>query len=200
VTAPPVPQGERDFRGVVFAVGGRRQRDVVAARGMVGAGVPEGGQHRGGAQLVADDLRRAEPVTPREGTVPSLVPIPDQDEMREMVIAAFTTKSRDDLSELAADIAAAQRDNASEAAISGLYKYFRDLQAPAADHAQLNTSLDNTTVALQLVNAQLASLPRQGRIMTARKPDELAYQQIKTLEPGEPYLPERQRTKAPSSP
>lgn len=91
----------------------------------------------------------------------SRVPIPDQDEMREMVIAAFTTRARDDLSKLAADIADAQRSatGPSEATLNALYKRFRDLQACAADHsAQLNTSLDDTTAALQLVNAQLASL------------------------------------------
>ena len=87
------------------------------------------------------------------------VPIPDEDEMREMVIAAFTTKARDDLSKLAADIATAQHDGPTEATITGLHKRFRDLQASAAEHAQLlNTSLDDTTAALQLVNAQLASL------------------------------------------
>jgi hypothetical protein len=79
--------------------------------------------------------------------------------MREMVIAAFTTKARDDLSKLAADIAAAQREGASEAALAALHKRFHDLQASAAEHAQLlNTSLDDTTAALQLVNVQLASL------------------------------------------
>jgi hypothetical protein len=44
----------------------------------------------------------------------SRVPIPDQAEMREMIIAAFTTKSRDDLSKLAADIATATRDGATD--------------------------------------------------------------------------------------
>jgi hypothetical protein len=83
--------------------------------------------------------------------------------MREMIIAAFTTKARDDLSKLAADIAAAQRENASEATVNALYMRFRDLQASAAEHAQLlNTSLDDTTAALQLVNAQLASLLAQA--------------------------------------
>lgn len=89
----------------------------------------------------------------------SRVPIPDQDEMREMVIAEFTTRARDELSKLAGDIAAAQRDNASEATVNALYKRFQSLQAAAAHHAErLNTSLDDTTAALQLVNAQLASL------------------------------------------
>jgi hypothetical protein len=88
------------------------------------------------------------------------VPLPDQEEMREMVITAFTTKSREDLDRLARDIAAAQRDgDTAPAAIEALYKRFRDLQAATAEHAQLlNTSLDDTTTALKLVNVQLASL------------------------------------------
>ena len=66
------------------------------------------------------------------------VPLPDQDEMREMVIAAFTTRARDDLDKLARDIAAAQRDGATgHAAIQALHKRFRDLQAATAEHAQL---------------------------------------------------------------
>jgi hypothetical protein len=94
-----------------------------------------------------------------EGSYLSRVPIPDQDEMREMVIAAFTTRSRDELSRLAADIATAQRDGATEATISTLHKRYRDLQASATEHAQLlNTSLDDTTAVMQLVNAQLATL------------------------------------------
>jgi hypothetical protein len=87
------------------------------------------------------------------------VPLPDQDEMREMIISAFTTRAREDLDKLARDIAAAQRDGASEAAIGALHKRFRGLQASAAEHAELlNTSLDDTGAALKLVNAQLASL------------------------------------------
>jgi hypothetical protein len=93
----------------------------------------------------------------------SRVPIPDQDEMREMIISAFTTRSREDLDKLARDIAAAQRDGASEAAITALHKRFRELQAATAEHAGLlNTSLDDTTAALKLVNAQLASLLAQA--------------------------------------
>lgn len=92
----------------------------------------------------------------------SRVPIPDQDEMREMVISAFTTRARDDLGKLAADIAAARRQNATDATVAALYKRFKDLQAAAAGHAALlNTSLDDTTAALQIVNAQLASLLAQ---------------------------------------
>jgi hypothetical protein len=94
-----------------------------------------------------------------EGSHLSRVPIPDETEMREMIIAAITTKSRDDLSKLATDIVTAQRDGATDATIAALYKRFRDLQSSATEHAQLlNTSLDDTTAALHLVNAQLASL------------------------------------------
>jgi hypothetical protein len=92
------------------------------------------------------------------------VPIPDQEEMREMVITAFTTKSREDLDRLARDIAAAQRDgDTAPAAVEALHKRFRDLQAATGEHTQLlNTSLDDTTAALKLVNAQLASLLAQA--------------------------------------
>jgi hypothetical protein len=94
-----------------------------------------------------------------DGSYLTRIPIPDQDEMREMVIAAITTRSRDELAKLAADIASAQRDGATESVIAALHKRFRDLQASAAEHAQLlNTSLDDTTAVMHLVNAQLASL------------------------------------------
>lgn len=89
----------------------------------------------------------------------SRVPLPDQDEMREMIIAAFTTRTGEDLDKLARDIAAAQRDGASESAIAALHKRFTSLQRAAAEHSTLlNTSLDDTTAALMLVNVQLASL------------------------------------------
>ena len=45
--APPVPRREGQARSVVLAVcGRRRQRDVVAPRGVIRAGVLQGGQHR----------------------------------------------------------------------------------------------------------------------------------------------------------
>jgi hypothetical protein len=92
------------------------------------------------------------------------IPRPDQDEQRELIISAFTTKAREDLDKLARDIAAAQRDGqASEASITALHKRFRVLQASTAEHAQLlNTSLDDASAALKLVNAQLASLLTQA--------------------------------------
>jgi hypothetical protein len=64
--------------------------------------------------------------------------------MREMIIATFTTWSRDKLAKVATDIAAppARRCNPRRRSLP-LYKGFHDLQAPAAEHARLlNTSLD----------------------------------------------------------
>ncbi len=77
-----------------------------------------------------------------------------------MVITAFTTRAAEDLDKLARDIATAARDaNASPAAIQALHQRYRDLQNAAAEHARLlSTSLDDTTAALNLVNAQLVGL------------------------------------------
>lgn len=92
------------------------------------------------------------------------LPLPDQDEQRELIISAFTTKAREDLGKLARDIAAAQRDGQQgQATIAALHKRFLGLQAATAEHAQLlNTSLDDTGAALKLVNAQLATLLAQA--------------------------------------
>jgi hypothetical protein len=92
------------------------------------------------------------------------VPIPDQQEMREMVIAAFTTRARDDLDRLARDIAETQQAGATgQTAIAALHKRFTDLKGATAEHAELlNTSLDDTGAALQLVQAQLATLLTQA--------------------------------------
>lgn len=92
------------------------------------------------------------------------IPLPDQDEMREMIITAFTTRSGEELSRLARDIAAAQRDgHTGQATVTALHKRFRDLQVATTEHAQLlSTSLDDTTAALKLVSTQLASLLAQA--------------------------------------
>jgi hypothetical protein len=88
------------------------------------------------------------------------LPLPDQDEQRELIISAFTTKAREDLDKLARDIAAAHRDGETgETPVAALHKRFLSLQAATAEHARLlNTTLDDTGAALKLVNAQLATL------------------------------------------
>jgi hypothetical protein len=114
----------------------------------------------------ADILTALRELVRRFGTGSHLarVPLPDQDEMREMVIAAFATRAREDLDKLARDIAAAQQDGSTgQAAVQALHKRFATLQAAAAEHAQLlGTSLHETNAALKLVNVQLASLLTQA--------------------------------------
>ncbi|MFE7133716.1 DUF6744 family protein [Streptomyces sp. NPDC057638] len=86
------------------------------------------------------------------------VPLPDQEEMREMIITAFTTKAKDELDDLARDIAAAQR-NGKAAEAQKLYQRFTTLQAATNEHSDLlSTSLDDTKAALQLVKIQLGGL------------------------------------------
>jgi hypothetical protein len=87
------------------------------------------------------------------------VPLPNQAEMREMVVAAWRTKAKDDLDRLARDIAAAQHAEPGQAAVQALYKRFQNLESAATEHTELlNASLDDTGAALQLVRAQLGSL------------------------------------------
>lgn len=91
------------------------------------------------------------------------IPIPDQDEMREMVIAAFTTQARDELNQLATEIAAAQREGAADHIVQKLYRRFRDVQKATQEHSELlATSLDDTQHALDLVKLQLGALLAGG--------------------------------------
>ncbi|WP_432138644.1 DUF6744 family protein [Streptomyces sp. bgisy154] len=86
------------------------------------------------------------------------VPLPDQEEMREMIITAFTTKAKDELAQLAQDIAAAQRNGKHEDAAK-LYQRFQDLKQMTDEHSDLlSTSLDDTRAALDLVKLQLGGL------------------------------------------
>jgi len=78
----------------------------------------------------ADTLAALRELVHRFGACSHLarVPLPDQEEMREMVITAFTTKSREDLDRLARDIAAAQRDgDTAPAAVQALHKAKREI-------------------------------------------------------------------------
>lgn len=88
------------------------------------------------------------------------IPLPDHDEMREMVITAFINRQREELDKLARDIAAATRDGeVTQAAVAGLHRRFRQLQASTTEHsALLGTSIDDTAAAMRLVNAQLMTL------------------------------------------
>lgn len=88
------------------------------------------------------------------------VPLPDDEEMREMVIAEFVERAREDLQKLAGEIDKARRGGrASARAIEKLYGRFRRLQEAKEQHAALlNTSIDDADAAMQMVQAQLAAL------------------------------------------
>lgn len=89
----------------------------------------------------------------------SRVPLPDQAEQRDMVVRAFTTRAKDDLTQLAAEIAAAAHEGRSAAAVQTLYKRFEVLKASAAAHSELlANTLDDTAEAMKLVQLQLVSL------------------------------------------
>jgi hypothetical protein len=98
------------------------------------------------------------------GSYLTRVPLPDQDEMREMVIGAFVTRSKEELDRLARDIAAAMRDGQTgQAAIQALHKRFAGLQAAAAEHEQLlGGSIDDAQASMRLVQVQLAGLLAQA--------------------------------------
>lgn len=86
------------------------------------------------------------------------IPLPDQEEMREMVINAFTSKAKDELDQLAQDIAAAQRAKRFDEA-GRLYERFTAVQQATNEHSDLlSTSLEDTRAALQLVKMQLGGL------------------------------------------
>jgi hypothetical protein len=109
----------------------------------------------------ADTLARLRELTDRMGAGSYLarIPIPDVDEMREMVINAFTTKAKEDLDKLAVDIAAAQTTGASKTTTHKLYRRYQALQASTSQHSELlSTSLDDTDAALHLVQIQLSGL------------------------------------------
>ncbi|GGS85097.1 hypothetical protein GCM10010156_49630 [Planobispora rosea] len=87
------------------------------------------------------------------------VPLPDDEEMREMVIDAFTTKAEEELTRLSLEIATARAEGASQAQVQALLRRFDAVKDSTTEHsARLATSLKSTEAALQLVHAQMASL------------------------------------------
>jgi hypothetical protein len=96
------------------------------------------------------------------------VPLPDQDELRQMVIEAWRAKQREDMQKLSADIAAAQTaanakgGKISQATAESLYARFRALQAETSEHGQLlSTDLADADAAMHLAGAQVMALLAQ---------------------------------------
>jgi hypothetical protein len=87
------------------------------------------------------------------------VPLPDLEEMRDMVISAFVTRSKEELDKLGGEIRKARDAGAGTAAIQALHRRFTDLQAAASEHEQLlGGAIDDAQASMQLVQLQLASL------------------------------------------
>ncbi|MEU9887982.1 DUF6744 family protein [Sphaerisporangium sp. NPDC051011] len=87
------------------------------------------------------------------------IPLLDQEEEREMVIEAFTTKTTEELQQLSADIAKARAEGYSERKVRTLYDRFQALQASTAEHSKLlSTSLGDTEAAFELASKQVISL------------------------------------------
>lgn len=117
------------------------------------------------ARQHASTLARLRELVARFGGGSNLtrIPLPDHDEMRDMVVTAFINRQREELEKLARDIAAARESQASPAAVTALHRRFSDLQASTAEHsALLGTSIDDTAAAMRLVNAQLMTLLTQA--------------------------------------
>lgn len=110
----------------------------------------------------ADTLAALRELVSRTGRRSSLtrVPLPDQDEMREMVITAFTTRTADDLAKLGGEIVRLRSDpTATAAAREKLWQRYAALRDATKLHTQrLATSMDDTQTTLELVQAQLKAL------------------------------------------
>lgn len=119
---------------------------------------PSGGVYFVGAQHAAT-LAALRELVVRFGNGSNLarVPLPDQEEMREMVISAFIARADTELTKLADEIRRAKPTDTP--AIQALHKRYTELAAQAAEHKQLLAgSIDDAQASMQLVQMQLASL------------------------------------------
>jgi hypothetical protein len=94
------------------------------------------------------------------------VPLPDQDEMREMVIEAWRSEQRAALQKLSVEIAEVQAavkgGTVRAATVQRLYEKFRQLQEQAGEHGrQLGADLDEMGAAMDLAGTQVVALLTQ---------------------------------------
>jgi len=87
------------------------------------------------------------------------IPLPDQDEQRDMIIAVFISQTDDQIRKLSADIRKAIDEDASEAVAQGLTRRFRELKATAQQHEQLlGASIQDAHASMEIVEKQLRKL------------------------------------------
>lgn len=91
------------------------------------------------------------------------IPLPDEAEMREMIVAAWRERAAGELQRLSRDIAAARAGGAGPKAVDALVKRFQALKAVAAEHSGLlSETLDETAGAMELAELQLKDLLTRG--------------------------------------
>lgn len=96
------------------------------------------------------------------------IPLPDEGEMREMVIEAWRREQREDLQKLSADIAEAQTaagrgTPATTSALERLHARFTQLVQQAGEHGrQLGADLDEMNAAMALAGTQIVTLLTQA--------------------------------------
>lgn len=87
------------------------------------------------------------------------IPLPDNDEQRAMVDAAFNAKTATDLDSLARDIAREQAAGAATFRVTKLYARFHQVKKDAEEYQEnLGAELGDTAARLELINTQMANL------------------------------------------
>jgi hypothetical protein len=90
------------------------------------------------------------------------IPLPDQEEMRSMVIDGFVNQTDEAIRRLDHDIRdanAAEATEATEATIKGLHRRYRELQASAKEHEQLlGSSIEDAHASMDVLRQRLARL------------------------------------------
>lgn len=112
---------------------------------------PSGGVYFVGAQH-AKTLTALRQLVAKFGNGSNLarVPLPGQEEMREMVISSFIARAHTELAKLADEIRKTKA--ADTAAIQALHKRYTELAAQAAEHEQLlSGSIDDAQASMQLI-------------------------------------------------
>ncbi|MCL2581005.1 MAG: hypothetical protein FWE35_00945 [Streptosporangiales bacterium] len=98
-----------------------------------------------------------------EGSSFTRIPLPDEEEMREMVVGAWRERAKEELQRLSRDIAAARENGKGPKAVEALVKRFRALKATAEEHSGLlSETLEETAGAMELAEMQLRDLLTRG--------------------------------------
>jgi hypothetical protein len=91
------------------------------------------------------------------------IPLPDEAEMREMIVSAWRERAAEELQKLSRDIAAARAKSSGPKAVDALVRRFQALKQTAAEHSGLlSETLEETAGAMELAELQLKDLLTRG--------------------------------------